>query len=113
MIKTFQDRHGFARADITLANWRTAPFSRWSFQNVRDLVPTAAIAAEVPMAEVPLESAAFLDTPMETGLAGAATARAFSPGTSQPSMADVTRRVRPTVAAAATSRSASNTASCS
>jgi CubicO group peptidase (beta-lactamase class C family) len=77
MIKTFQDRHGFARADITLDNWRTAPYSRWSFQNVRDLVPSAVIAAEVPTAEVPLESATFLDAPMETGLAGAATARAF------------------------------------
>ena len=77
MIKTFKDRHGFARADITLANWRTAPYSRWAFQNVRDLVPTAAIAAETLAAEVPLASAAFLDAPMEAGPAGAASARAF------------------------------------
>lgn len=77
MIKTFKDRHGFARADITLANWRTAPYSRWTFQNVRDLVPTAVIAAEVPAAEVPLASDAFLDAAMETGLAGAPSARAF------------------------------------
>ena len=77
MIRTFKDRHGFARADITLANWRTAPYSRWTFQNVRDLVPTAVIAAEVPAAEAPLASDAFLDAPMETGLAGAASARAF------------------------------------
>lgn len=70
MIRTFKDRHGFARADITLANWRTAPYSRWTFQNVRDLVPTAVIAAEVPAAEAPLASDAFLDAPMETGLAG-------------------------------------------
>ena len=77
MIRTFKDRHGFARADVTLANWRTAPYSRWTFQNVRDLVPTAVIAAEVAAAETPLESAAFLDATMETGLAGAPTARAF------------------------------------
>ena len=77
MIKTFKDRHGFARADITLANWRTAPYSRWTFQNVRDLVPTAVIAAELATAEKPLASDAFLDAPMDTGLAGAPTARAF------------------------------------
>ncbi|MDH3230056.1 MAG: beta-lactamase family protein [Alphaproteobacteria bacterium] len=28
-----------------LSNWRTAPFSRWAFHHVRELVPTAAIAA--------------------------------------------------------------------
>lgn len=77
MIKTFKDRHGFARADVTLANWRTAPYSRWTFQNVRDLVPTAVIAAEVATVEAPLASDAFLDATMETGLAGAASARAF------------------------------------
>lgn len=77
MIKTFKEAHGFARADVTLANWRTAPYSRWSFQNVRDLVPTAPIAAQAPAAEVPIASDAFLDAPMETGLDGASTARAF------------------------------------
>jgi CubicO group peptidase (beta-lactamase class C family) len=77
MIKTFKDRHGFARADVTLANWRTAPYSRWTFQNVRDLVPTAAIAPQAATAEVPLSSDAFLDAAMETGLAGTASARAF------------------------------------
>ncbi|MGJ7038419.1 CubicO group peptidase (beta-lactamase class C family) [Shinella sp. BE166] len=77
MIKTFKDQHGFARADVTLANWRTAPYSRWTFQNVRDFVPTAVIAAEAATAEVPLHSDAFLDAAMESGLAGAASARAF------------------------------------
>ena len=38
MIPTFKDENGFARSDVTLANWRTAPFSRWAFHNVRDLV---------------------------------------------------------------------------
>ncbi len=77
MIKTFKDQHGFARADVTLANWRTAPYSRWTFQNVRDFVPTAVIAAGAATAEVPLQSDAFLDAAMETGLASAASARAF------------------------------------
>lgn len=29
---------------VTLANWRTAPFNRWSFQHVREIVPSAEIA---------------------------------------------------------------------
>ncbi|MCV0396294.1 MAG: beta-lactamase family protein [Rhizobiaceae bacterium] len=33
------------RADVTLANWREHPFSRWSFQNVREIVPTAVISS--------------------------------------------------------------------
>lgn len=77
MIKTFKDVHGFARADVTLANWRTAPYSRWTFQNVRDLVPTATISPEIVSAEPPLASDAFLDAAMETGLEGAASVRAF------------------------------------
>lgn len=34
-----------SRGDVRLSNWRTAPRSRWSFQNVREIVPTAEIAA--------------------------------------------------------------------
>ena len=29
---------------VTLANWRKAPFNRWSFTHVRELIPSAAIA---------------------------------------------------------------------
>lgn len=29
---------------VTLANWRTPPFSRWAFQHVREILPTAEIA---------------------------------------------------------------------
>ena len=28
---------------VTLANWRAAPFNRWGFQHVREIVPTARI----------------------------------------------------------------------
>ena len=28
---------------VTLANWRTAPFNRWAFHHVRELIPTADI----------------------------------------------------------------------
>jgi CubicO group peptidase (beta-lactamase class C family) len=34
----------FSRKDITLANWREAPFHRWTFSNVSEFVPTAQIA---------------------------------------------------------------------
>ena len=39
--------HGFpppAAAQATLANWRTAPFNKWAFQHVREIVPSADIA---------------------------------------------------------------------
>ncbi|WP_426239100.1 serine hydrolase domain-containing protein [Pararhizobium sp. DWP1-1-3] len=36
----------FKRSDVTLANWRTAPFSQWSFQNVSEVVPSAVIKAK-------------------------------------------------------------------
>lgn len=39
---------------VTLANWRTQPYSDWSFHNVRRLLPTANIAASKHPA--PLES---------------------------------------------------------
>ena len=38
---------------VTLDNWRTKPYSQWSFRNVRRLLPTAAIAHD-PRAAMPL-----------------------------------------------------------
>ena len=29
---------------VSLANWREAPFNRWSFRQVREIIPTADIA---------------------------------------------------------------------
>jgi hypothetical protein len=31
------------KSQVTLANWRTAPFNRWAFQHVREIVPSADI----------------------------------------------------------------------
>lgn len=31
---------------VSLANWRKPPFNRWAFNHVRELIPTAAIAAD-------------------------------------------------------------------
>jgi CubicO group peptidase (beta-lactamase class C family) len=36
-----------AAGQVTLANWRTAPFNRWAFHHVRELVPSAEIALAV------------------------------------------------------------------
>lgn len=57
----------FQRTDITLANWRLSPFSRYSFQHVAEFVPTADVTApgetEAPspgpaaLAEMTLEGA--------------------------------------------------------
>ena len=29
---------------VTLANWQTPPYNRWSFQHVREVVPTARVS---------------------------------------------------------------------
>lgn len=48
---------------VTLANWRTAPFSRWAFRHVRELIPTAEIpndpAAVRPLPEDPVPVPGF------------------------------------------------------
>jgi CubicO group peptidase (beta-lactamase class C family) len=41
----FEENYGFRRDAVTLANWRESPFSRWSFQNAGELVPSARIGA--------------------------------------------------------------------
>ncbi len=41
----FETRYGFARNKVLLGNWREPPCSRWSFQNLGELVPTARVAA--------------------------------------------------------------------
>ena len=47
---------------VTLANWRTAPFNRWAFHHVRELIPSADIAHDtvgvrpLPAAETDLNN---------------------------------------------------------
>lgn len=57
---TFRSRYGFAREDVTLATWRTAPHVRWSFTNVAELVPSAVIEAAPGLSEPPLADAGGL-----------------------------------------------------
>lgn len=56
----FRGRYGFAREDVTLATWRTAPYVRWSFVNVAELVPSAVIEAASGQTEPPLADADWL-----------------------------------------------------
>ncbi|MDX8530360.1 serine hydrolase [Mesorhizobium sp. VK25A] len=51
----FEAEYGFARNDVRLETWRLAPFNRWSFQNVGELVPSAHVAA-APGGEEPAKS---------------------------------------------------------
>ena len=77
MIPTFKDANGFQRRDVTLANWRTAPYSRWAFHNVRDLVPTADIRCAETAGEIALPGDGFLETAITTDVAGISTVGAF------------------------------------
>jgi CubicO group peptidase (beta-lactamase class C family) len=62
--------HSFARKEVTLANWRSSPFSTWSFQSVNEIVPSAMIAgnglSEGPV--VPLGNLASLIVSDPNGL---------------------------------------------
>jgi CubicO group peptidase (beta-lactamase class C family) len=60
---------------VTLANWRTAPFSRWAFHHVRELVPSADIAHDagrvraLPAQPAELGLEAFLEQTDTDGMA--------------------------------------------
>jgi len=44
----FETLNGFPRETITLANWRTRPYSFWSFRNVAEMVRSARIRTAHP-----------------------------------------------------------------
>lgn len=77
MTRSFVEANGFARADVTLANWRTAPYNVWSFQNAREIVPSAEIACARVEAEDAVSNADFLSTRIKTGIDGADTVEDF------------------------------------
>jgi CubicO group peptidase (beta-lactamase class C family) len=56
MTKLMQGFPPSAGSQVTLANWRTPPFSRWAFQHVRELVASADIAND-PARVLPLDAA--------------------------------------------------------
>ncbi len=53
MMSAFEKTYGFRRDEIRLSNWRTRPFSRFSFQHAREMVPTAVISCGGEKAEGP------------------------------------------------------------
>jgi len=59
MTKLMQGFPPAAGSQVTLANWRSPPFSRWAFQHVRELVPSADIANDpakvLPLAPAPAD----------------------------------------------------------
>ena len=61
--------HGFppsADGQVTLANWRQAPFSRWAFHHMRELVPSAEIANDPgDVHEWPIDRVEIGDVPIE------------------------------------------------
>jgi CubicO group peptidase (beta-lactamase class C family) len=64
---------GRVPAGISLENWLSEPYSRWSFQHVEDFVPTAVISRGTgPTAALPAASAPIAEIPV-TGTDGAAT----------------------------------------
>lgn len=64
---------GHVPAGISLENWLAAPYARWSFQHVDELVPTAVIARGTgPVAALPAAPAPVAELLM-TGTGGTAT----------------------------------------
>ena len=65
---SFSERYGFAREDVTLGNWRTRPYSSWSFQNVSELVPSAEISTSATTEDETLEDLrGLLPTQIDVG----------------------------------------------
>jgi hypothetical protein len=58
MTKPMQGFPPAAGSQVTLANWRSPPFSRWAFQHVRELIASADIANDparvLPLAPAPV-----------------------------------------------------------
>jgi CubicO group peptidase (beta-lactamase class C family) len=52
---SFEKLYGFVRAEVTLDNWRTRPYSAWSFQNVSELVPSAEISTSATIEDEALD----------------------------------------------------------
>ena len=58
---------GRVPAGISLGNWLSTPYSRWSFQHVDDFVPTAVISRGIGrVAELPAASASVAAIPVTT-----------------------------------------------
>jgi CubicO group peptidase (beta-lactamase class C family) len=77
MTTRFAATYGFERSAVTLATWRSAPYSRWSFGHAEEIVPSALIAAEVEQPEGPVVGSNLLSRSLPDGLAGQPSIGAF------------------------------------
>ena len=59
--------------DLTLLNWDRAPYNRWSFRHMREVVRTAPVAAGVPMPLTPAKQGIDPDAVVFIDHAGAPT----------------------------------------
>jgi len=48
---------------VTLLNWQDPPFNRWSFQHLRELIPTQ----RIPRGQGPVQALSHHDTPLDPG----------------------------------------------
>ncbi len=70
MTTRFAEAYGFERSAVTLDNWRTAPFSRFSFGHVEEVVPSAPVAATAEQPEGHPVRSDLLAQALPQGLAG-------------------------------------------
>ncbi|THV15174.1 serine hydrolase domain-containing protein [Rhizobium rhizophilum] len=70
MTTQFAEAYGFERSAVTLANWRTAPFSRFSFGHAEEVVPSTVIAARAEVTEGAPVVSNLLRQSLPEGLAG-------------------------------------------
>ncbi|MDH4412958.1 MAG: serine hydrolase, partial [Rhizobium sp.] len=70
MTTRFAEAYGFERSAVTLANWRMAPFSRFSFSHVAEVVPSATISASAERPEGQPVRSDLLGLALPEGLAG-------------------------------------------
>ncbi|MFI0842734.1 serine hydrolase domain-containing protein [Mesorhizobium sp. IMUNJ 23232] len=76
-VSAFAQKFGFARADVSLGNWRTRPYSAWSFQNVAELVPSVEISTSATIEDETVEPlGALLEQTVDVG-AGSETVKSF------------------------------------
>ena len=70
MTTQFAETYGFERRAVTLANWRTAHFSRFSFGHAEEVVPSTVIAGRAELTEGAPVVSNLLRQSLPEGLAG-------------------------------------------
>ena len=59
-MTAFEERYGFCRDQVRHGNWRLQPYSRWAFQHVGELVPSALIWDGVGGEDAPRDAAGLV-----------------------------------------------------